>query len=92
MPQLQITPFSQLFKEVYLENAHLFKSSAHRDHTWARHKRAIVFSSWPMSSSTGAAAELMLSLRAPPSYLTLEHWYPSLVLVLSNDFLMSIGL
>lgn len=92
MLQLQITPFSQLSKEVYLENARLFISNAHRHRTWVRHKRAIVFSGWPMSSSTGAVAELMLSLRAPPSYLTLEHWYPFLVLVLSNDFLVSIGL
>lgn len=61
-----------------------FISSAHRDHTWVLHKRTIVFSSWPMSSSTGAVGKLMLSLRAPPSCLTLEHWYTFSVLVFKH--------
>lgn len=61
-----------------------FISSAHRDHTWVLHKRTIVFNSWPMSSSTGAVGKLMLSLRAPPSCLTLEHWYTFSVLVFKH--------
>lgn len=61
-----------------------FLSSARRDHTWVLHKRTIVFNSWPMSSSTGAVGKLMLSLRAPPSCLTLVHWYTFSVLVFKH--------